>query len=240
MAPVTRDHGRGPVRWVLLPGIVGSVHEWDRLGSPGPDHSARAVALGAGPSLAALAAAVLPALPPGRVHLVGASLGGLVAVALAAAHPERVAGVVTIGSLPAPAALPGPLALAGAVAPRLPRRLWGPLYRRHLARELRGEGVPAPLVAALVAAAPGPRLWAARLAAVRRWGLPVALSVPVVALTGRESRWARAPGPPPGPPVDGRGVWVAGGHRPHLGAPGALRAELVQVAENMDRRSRLG
>jgi len=53
----------------------------------------------AGPSLADWSDALLAALPP-RAVFCGWSLGGMLALDIAARHPERVAGVVLVGSTP--------------------------------------------------------------------------------------------------------------------------------------------
>ncbi|SHI20787.1 pimeloyl-ACP methyl ester esterase BioH [Ferrimonas marina] len=71
-----------------------------RVGSldlPGFGHSQ---ALPAGATLVDFAEAVAAALPQGRCHLLGWSLGGLVAQQLALTWPERVASLVTLASSP--------------------------------------------------------------------------------------------------------------------------------------------
>ena len=45
-----------------------------------------------------IAEELLPLLPPGRVHLVGEGMGGVVALELASAHPDRVASLALVSS----------------------------------------------------------------------------------------------------------------------------------------------
>ncbi|MFI2565248.1 alpha/beta fold hydrolase [Paenarthrobacter sp. NPDC018779] len=53
-------------------------------------------------SAVASVVALVEANPPGRVHLVGHSMGGSVSLTLAAARPELVATVTLVGMVPAP------------------------------------------------------------------------------------------------------------------------------------------
>lgn len=99
-------------------------------------------------SLAADAAAVLDELGLARAHVVGHSLGSLVAQRLAVAHPERVARLVLVASASSLADEPAARELTDAV-----RRLPDPVPRAFVAQfqaDSMRRPVPAGLVEALV------------------------------------------------------------------------------------------
>jgi 3-oxoadipate enol-lactonase / 4-carboxymuconolactone decarboxylase len=90
--------------WLVLLGSLGtSMHVWDaqmpvfsgwfrvlRIGHPGHDGTAAPKGPYSVESLGQRAIGVLDVLGAGRAHLAGLSLGGLVALWIAAEHPERV------------------------------------------------------------------------------------------------------------------------------------------------------
>jgi pimeloyl-ACP methyl ester carboxylesterase len=224
--------GDGPVEWLLLPGILGSPLEWERLGSP-DGRGALAVALPGGDDLREMARGLLTRLEGERpVVVIGSSIGGLVGAALACERPDRVLALICVGSVGAPSAVPRRVRLGAAVAHRLPDRLWDRLYRTRLARELERRGTPPALRAKLVRAAPDRQTWIDRITAVSGWGLPGRLPVPVVALVGRDSPWPRTVvfGSTP--------TEVPGGHRPQLDEPGALRDAILHAISAVRGESR--
>lgn len=108
-------HAAAPEITLLAPDLRGRC---DSVAVPGPFNRAQHVA-----DLIAL----LDDEGLDRVHVVGMSMGGFVAVALAAAHPERVSGVTLVDGGPPMATPPGltpemlPQAFAGRIG-RLARR----------------------------------------------------------------------------------------------------------------------
>ncbi|MCO1653650.1 alpha/beta fold hydrolase [Pseudonocardia humida] len=117
--------GGAPV--VLLSGLAMSTAGWDPVADRlvGAGHRVvRPSTRGHGPSdapssgyrladLAADVVAVLDAVGPGPAHLVGHSLGGMVAVQVALAHPDRVASLALLGA-PVAGQPPAPAFLAWA------------------------------------------------------------------------------------------------------------------------------
>lgn len=101
----------GPPTFLCLHGLVDRLEIWDRL-APALAERGRVIRIdqrGHGEStappgpyrradLAADVAAVLDALDVERAILVGHSMGGIVSMATALDHPERVAGLVLIGT----------------------------------------------------------------------------------------------------------------------------------------------
>lgn len=87
---------------------------------------------------------VLTALGVARAHVVGASMGGMIAQILAARHPQRVLSLTSIMSSSGRRGLPGPTRAARAVLLRRPRK--GRSFDEaieHLMRTLRVIGSPA-------------------------------------------------------------------------------------------------
>ncbi len=72
--------------------------------------------------MAADAIGVLDALGVARAHVVGASMGGMIAQVLAASHPQRVASLTSIMSSSGRRGLPGPTRAARAVLFKRPAR----------------------------------------------------------------------------------------------------------------------
>jgi pimeloyl-ACP methyl ester carboxylesterase len=126
-----REDGRGgrPVI-VLLHGLVGSIRWWDRLVPHlGRRHRVIRVDLvghggsekpGDGydpPSQAAQVARALQILGVKRAVVVGHSLGGVVATALAERNPELIRGLVLLGTPPDSASSPTPFLVRVSVSP---------------------------------------------------------------------------------------------------------------------------
>lgn len=103
--------GRGEPVFLCLHGLVDTLSIWDRLAGPLAERGrvVRVDQRGHGESdappgpyaredLAHDAASLLRALAIDRAILVGHSMGGIVAMTAALAHPERVAGLVLLGT----------------------------------------------------------------------------------------------------------------------------------------------
>jgi 3-oxoadipate enol-lactonase len=127
--------------------------------------------------MAADIVAVLDAAGARRAHVMGASLGGMVAQELAVDHPERVEGLVLVSTTPGwPFAYPMPgvsarlIAAIGSMSREvaLHRHAENALYGRRTAAQLRPE-----LVGRLVdlqrSRSAGPRAWSAQAAAGARY-----------------------------------------------------------------------
>ncbi|MFO7324581.1 MAG: pimeloyl-ACP methyl ester esterase BioH [Pseudomonadota bacterium] len=107
-APSTGNVADGAMPLVLLHGWGMNLRAFDPLRAALPEVETRAIDLpghGRSPwwpgaaSFQELCEAVLAALPP-RCHLLGWSLGGKVALALAARHPARIARLVLLAATP--------------------------------------------------------------------------------------------------------------------------------------------
>ena len=94
--------------------------------------------------MASDAIGVLSALGVGRAHLVGASMGAMIAQIVAARHPHRVLTLTSIMSSSGRRGLPGPTRAARAVLLRRPRHARGlDAATTHLVNTLRTIGSPA-------------------------------------------------------------------------------------------------
>lgn len=167
-------------------------------------------------------------LPARRVALIGCSLGGLVARALAAADPDRVAALVTLGTLPAAACIPAAIRRGRRLAALLPDPLFRWSYARRIGQRLAEEGVAPALAAELVAGLPPRAELLRRLDAVLAWGLPDRLGVPTLALVGqsdREAPWSAADLTRHLP--EAAFSTIPGGHRAPLTHPDGFQAALV-------------
>ncbi len=137
-----------PATVVFLPGIAGGSALWRQvdlsLTARCPSLATCRMALPDDPravSLDAIAALLEPALPPGPWVIVGSSLGGRLALALAGRNPGRVWGVVTHGTLPTPALCPATVRVAARGFRFLPGPIWKVWVQRRWRAELRREGV---------------------------------------------------------------------------------------------------
>lgn len=102
-APVLFLHGLGGSRLAFEPQLAALAGRYRCVAWDMPGYGA-SVPLAGAPSFAALADAVaglLDALGARRAHVVGLSLGGMVAQHVALAHPARVASLVLLDSSPA-------------------------------------------------------------------------------------------------------------------------------------------
>lgn len=240
MAPVPGGYALLPRRpappeLILLPGIEGDsrvfLHQLPlarRRGVLALDLPAEA------PSLHAAAVELLARIPSPRFLVFGASLGGLVGWAMSLAAPERVAGLVTLGTLPGPAWVPPGLPRQLSLVRRLPRPLFSLLYRRRIAARLREEGVREETASWLLSGLPGRDVLAGRLEMILRWGLAGPPAVPSMWLRGqseREAGWrlrdatAILPGAMAQP--------VPGGHRAHLTHPTPLHGFVEHFARGL-------
>ena len=221
-----------PPRLVLLPGIEGDARFFLRQVPLAARRPVAALSLPAADTIPELAAALVSHLPKSPVVLFGASLGGLVGWQLALEHPQRIAGLITLGSLPDPGLAPRRLRPAGRVLAALPAGLFSALYRRRIAARLAEEGVPPALQSALLSLLPERDTLAARLRAVASWQPAGPPPVPTLWLRGQfdqEISWDTITVQRALPSV---GVeTVPGGHRAYLTHARALHA----VIDHFDR-----
>ena len=160
--------GPGP-SLVLLPGIIGDGDEFARQAPLGQGGPVFAVDLPDRPDLArvdAIAAELAPRMPAGRLVLVGVSIGGLVARALAAQLGPRVLGTVGVGALPHPRHVPAGLRRLRPFLGRLPAGIAQRAWAAKLERAMLQEGIPAGEAAALLCRLPSSAVGLARLDAV--------------------------------------------------------------------------
>ena len=204
---------------LLLPGIEGDARACARLE---PLSRYRPVFAFDHPQTAGtlheLARAVLVEFPVERMVVFGSSFGGVLGRAMAEIAPERVVGLVALGSLPSPAFIPSALARTRRWSGRLPSALYEALYRRRIEQRLREEGVASGLTSMLLDGLPTQREHLARLDAVLAWGLQPTIDVPAMWLRGQ---------------LDTETLWQAGevsGVLPRVAAetvPGGHRAPLT-------------
>lgn len=182
--------GAGPPL-LLIMGIWGDLRAWDPLlphlrgfrtiayDAPGVGGTDRPSLLGAHLNQASFAAGVLDAVGAGRAHVLGVSLGGVVAQQLAVLAPRRVDRLVLVSTSSAVLHVPGrPLPLAQLVAP------WrgadpGAVFGGRLRREpdlLRRLNLRPPRT---------PAAWLERLTVLAGWwGMPWSIRTPTLVLTG--------------------------------------------------------
>ena len=109
--PVLLIHGLGYDRygWGPLPGLLGEEFRVVLFDNRGVGESDAPPGLYSAPMMAADTLAVLDAAGVERAHVVGTSLGGMIAQELVLAHPERVSRLVLAGTTPgSPRAYPYP------------------------------------------------------------------------------------------------------------------------------------
>lgn len=107
----TASAGSGARQFLCLHGLVDDLSIWDRLATPlaergrvvrydqrGHGESAAPPGPYSREDLAADAVALMDALEIDQAILIGHSMGGIVSMATALAHPDRVAGLVLIGT----------------------------------------------------------------------------------------------------------------------------------------------
>lgn len=216
---------RRPPRLILLPGIEGDARFFLRQVPLAARRPVAALSLPKAGSVAGIAAALAPHLPPHPVVLFGASLGGLVGWQLALNHPQRIAGLITLGSLPDPALAPRRIGPASRILSAVPASLFDALYRRRIAARLTEEGVPLELQRRLLALLPDRDTLTARLCAVADWQPASPPPVPALWLRGQvdqEVTWDTINVQRALPSV---GIeTVPGGHRAYLTHARALHA----------------
>jgi pyruvate dehydrogenase E2 component (dihydrolipoamide acetyltransferase) len=245
-------HGEGPEAVVLVHGFGGDLTTWlfnaEALAGSGrsvyavdlPGHGGSTKDVGAGtvPELAGTLAAALHTLGLGRVHLVGHSLGAVVAATLAADEPARVASLTLI----APAGLGDEIDaefIEGFVAAESRRELKPVLERlfadpavvtrqfaEEVARTKRVDGVAEALGTIAASAFPDGRQ------AVDVRAQLAGLGIPVLAIWGAEDRIvppAHAANLPPSARVE----TIAGaGHMPQMEAAGDVNRLLDAFLES--------
>ena len=200
---------------VLLPGIRGDPAEyeplvrclvgWELILVTLPDDG--------GPTLAGIAARLLPTLPEGPFDVVGASFGGLVAWALPA---DRVRSLTTLGTLPFPTPRARRCAVAARLVRTLPRRAFAELYGPRARASMAEDGADERLLERV--RIPGRDSFADCLAAIAAWGLPPRPPGRARWLWGATDRFVTWD--VPGVRVAGLDpLIVPGGHRPHVSHP---------------------
>lgn len=235
--PLVLVHGFGGDldAWLFNQGALAASRPVYALDLPGHGGSTKDVGAGDLDGLAELVAGFLAALGHERAHLAGHSLGGAVAMALALAHPERVASLTLIGS-----AGFGPEINAGylegfiaagsrrELKPHLELLFADPgLVTRQLVenvlRTKRLDGVEQALRTISAACFPGGRqgaVLAPKLAGT---------SIPVLVVWGREDRIVpveQARAAPPGARVE---ILDGAGHSPHMEAAGEVNRLIEEL-----------
>lgn len=130
-----------------------------------------------------------------RVAVAGLSLGGLVGRAMVAVAPERIAALITVGTLPSPTLIPPSVRRGRVRAGTLPGPIFELLYGVRIKHHLTEEGVDPLITTQLVADLPDKSEIVRRLDAVLSWGLPEDLEVPSLWLLGQidaEAPWTPA------------------------------------------------
>ena len=202
-------------RIVLVPGIIGAEGLWSRVvGQLARDHEVRAICLPQqGASLHELASKIERDISWAEFHLVGFSLGGLVARALAESNPQRVQGLVMLGSLPERASLPLGIRLSSQFIRWLPQGSFGGVYRSKLGWSLKKEGLGKNDIQQLCALLPSKELYLQRLDMIAAWGLQSRIMVPALLLKGEgkgSASWSIQQARDILPNVEVRGI--PGGH----------------------------
>ena len=210
------------LRLVLLPGIEGSPVVFKHQRALQAYGTVTAIGLPADPSLRrldAIAQAVEPALPDGRLFLVGVSMGALVARHLSARMGDRVEGVVGFGALPHSSCLPANIDQQRRLLELLPERLVEAIWAAKIDRNMRAEGITDRDRRELCRDLPSARVMLARLEAVVRMG-EIPGAAPLAWASGREDRespWSDSEARRLLPQTEVH--QVAGGHRCHWTHP---------------------
>jgi pimeloyl-ACP methyl ester carboxylesterase len=214
----------------LLPGIEGDGRCFVALAALGDRRPTFAFDLPSSSDggLPALAAGLLSRIRAPRFAVFGLSFGGLVARAMAERAPERVAGLVTLGTLPARRHLPLAVERQAQRLAWVPEAVFRVAYRRRIAHRMTEEGVASVWREPLLDDLPSRDTLRGRLWAIRGWALGPPPPVPTLWLRGQLDREA------PGTVADAQrdlplagAETVQGGHRAQLTHPAPLR-ELIE------------
>lgn len=225
---------------VLLPGIEGDARIFARLDGLARARPVEAWDLPDEGDLPDQAARLWRALDRAGhdrpLHLFGASLGGLLAWQLAAARPDRVASLTTLGSLPAARHRPLSVGVAARALASTPDAVVRRTWRARLRRRYAEEGITSADAQALLSALPPPAIYRARIRAVARWHAPPAPAVPTWWLLGqvdREAPWTAQDVAAALPRAHVE--TVPGGHRAMLTHPEPLVAVLSHLLRAAER-----
>jgi len=184
----------------MLPGFLGDARVFAALTDLGDQRPVMALNLPEhGHTIAELATEVLIRITVPRFAVIGLSLGGLIGWAMSLQAPERVAHLITVGTLPDHSLLPEDWARTRLLSRWTP--FFAAVYRHRLRGQLRHEGVGPDETAMLTEELPARTTVMARSAAIDTWGLDEAPPVP--------TNWLRGQ-------VDGLAPWTARDVQHHL------------------------
>lgn len=226
--------GRAPL--VCLPGFLGDRRIFEPLAEAA--EGAREIIAFDLPSGAPRKAArsLAPRLAPlAPLHLLTGSYGGLVARCL---PPGLLLSWATVGTLPARGLVPTAVERRSRAMAAVPAPLLERLYRRHLRRSLRRDGVPEDLALRLATRGLSKEELLRRARGVLAWDLdplPPCPTLWILGATDPEAPWSPAQVLLSCPAVEV--ARVPGGHQPFATHPGPLLARLAAFWASVERRS---
>lgn len=220
---------------VLLPGIAGDARVFACQGRLADHFDVLAADLprDAG-TITEAAEAVADLIVDQASVVVGLSFGGLVGWALASARPDRVVGLVTLGSLPHPRFLPGAVKRAAMVVGGVPEPVFRCLYRRRLGGRWLEEGVPGEHQWLATATVPRKEEYRRRLQALVAWRAPGPLPRRTLWVRGQidaEAPWSTGDVAAIHPTAEI--VTTPGGHRAHVTHAGAFNDLVARFAKGV-------
>lgn len=214
---------------IFLPGIQAGAPEFSRLAALFPEARVLSLPESRAARLRDIAEELADVLPSSPVDIVGASFGGLVAMALPA---HRVRSLTTIGTLPWRTDAADRCRNAARILTFTPERVYGELYRPRVRRSLAEDGADDAVLNAV--SLPPRDVLVARLRAIASFDLPPLPAFPTTFLWGATDRWVTwTTGALAARGMEG--IVVPGGHRPHLSHPSEV-ATWISSRSNSERR----